>query len=103
MLFSHYSSLYLEFKKHELKNSTFEKYTSIIKLRLNPTFADKNIQDIKPSDIKKWLYSIDDVGGKSKRIYLSVLTGIFQEAFFDEVITRNPVKIVRLLFFLLEN
>jgi len=96
MQFDYYSSLYLDFKKHELKNSTFEKYKSIVMLRLNPRFANINIEDIKPSDIKKWLYDIDDVGAKSKRIYLSVLSGIFQEAFFDEIIQRNPVKIVRL-------
>ena len=94
--FSHYSSLFLEFKSHELKYSTLDKYTNIIRDRLNPTFSDMNIADIKPSDIKKWLYSIDDVGAKSKRIYLSVLSGIFQEAFYDEIIVRNPVKIIRL-------
>ncbi|WP_324170976.1 hypothetical protein [Sulfurimonas sp.] len=32
--FSHYSKLYLEFKKHELKFSTLDKYTNIIKDRL---------------------------------------------------------------------
>ena len=96
MLFSHYSSLYLEFKKHELKFSTLDKYTNIIKDRINPIFADKEVQDIKPSDIKVWLYSLDDVGSKSKRIYLSVLSGILQEALYDEVITRNPVRLVRL-------
>jgi integrase len=96
MLFNHYSSLYLEFKKHELKYSTFDKYLNIVRDRLNPVFADKNINDIRPSDIKKWLYDLNDIGGKSKRIYLSVLSGIFQEALYDEVIQRNPVKLVRL-------
>ncbi|QFR43623.1 tyrosine-type recombinase/integrase [Sulfurimonas xiamenensis] len=94
--FSHYSSLYLDFKKHELKNSTLDKYTNIVKNRVDPFFGDKNIVDIKVSDVKKWLYSIDDVGSKSKRHYLGVLSGIFQEALFDEVIQRNPVKLVRL-------
>ncbi|MDD2790032.1 MAG: site-specific integrase [Sulfurimonas sp.] len=94
--FSYYSSLFLEFKKHELKFSTYDKYSNIIRDRLNPTFKDMNIQDIKPSDIKRWLYSFDDVGGKSKRIYLGVLSGIFQEALFDDVIEKNPVRNVRL-------
>lgn len=94
--FSHYSSLYLEFKKHELKISTLDKYTNIIRDRLNPEFANMLVTDIKPSDVKKWLYSIDDVGGKSKRIYLSILSGIMQEALYDELITRNPVRSVKL-------
>jgi len=93
--FNYYSKLYLQFKKHELKYSTLDKYTNIVRDRLNPTFGDMEIVNIKPSDIKKWLYEIEDVGGKSKRIYLSVLSGILQEALYDELITRNPVKIIR--------
>ncbi len=96
MLFSQYSSLYLEFKKHELKVSTFDKYEKIIQNRISPYFADKKIAEIKPSDVKLWLYNINDVGAKSKRHYLGVLSGIFQEALFDEAIVRNPVKLVRL-------
>jgi len=96
MSFSKYASLYLDFKKHELKHSTFCKYESIVSSRLLPYFGSADITDIKPSDVKKWLYSIDDVGSKSKRHYLGVLSGIFQEAFYDEVIQKNPVKHVRL-------
>ena len=94
--FNHYSSLYIDFKKHELKNSTLDKYESIVKNRIDPYFGELEITDIKPTDIKKWLYSIDDVGVKSQKHYLGVLSGIFQEAFFDEVITRNPVKLIRI-------
>jgi len=94
--FVYYSKLYLDFKKHELKFSTLDKYKNIIRDRINPVFGELDITTIKPSDIKKWLYSIDDVGGKSKRIYLSILSGIIQESLYDEVIERNPVKLVRL-------
>ena len=96
MKFSHYASLYLDFKSHELKNSTLDKYTNIVLARINPIFQDRLIQDIKPSDVKKWLYDITDVGSKSKRHYIGVLNGIFQEAFYDEVIEKNPVKLVKL-------
>ena len=95
MLFSHYSSLYLQFKKHELKKSTFYKYEKIILNRISPYFDDKYIKDIKPSDIKLWLYNINDVGPKSKKHYLGVLSGIFQEALYDEIINKNPVRQVR--------
>jgi integrase len=94
--FSHYSSLYLEFKEHELKPSTYEKYKNIVSARISPFFSELDIATIKPSDVKKWLYNINDVGNKSKRHYLGVLSGIFQEAFFDEVIPKNPVKMVKL-------
>ncbi|PCI27255.1 MAG: site-specific integrase [SAR324 cluster bacterium] len=95
-LFKEYSTIYLEFKKHEIKFSSYDKYFNIIENRINPIFGDMNIQEVKPSDVKRWLYSITDVGGKSLRTYLSVLGGIFQEALYDEVILRNPVKVVRL-------
>ncbi len=96
MSFSKYANLYLDFKKYELKYSTFCKYEGIVNLRLLPYFGSFDIADIKPSDVKKWLYSIDDVGSKSKRHYLGVLSGIFQEAFFDEIIDKNPVKYIRI-------
>ena len=94
--FNHYSSLYLEFKKQELKFSTFDKYSNIIKDRINPYFGDMDISTIRPSSVKQWLYAIDDVGGKSKRIYLSILSGILQEALYDEVISKNPTRAVKL-------
>ena len=94
--FSHYSKLFLEFKKHELKFSTFDKYTNIIRDRINPSFGEVDITTLKPSDIKRWLYSIDDVGGKSKRIYLSIVSGILQEAMYDEVIEKNVCRMVKL-------
>jgi len=95
MKFSHYADLFLEFKKHELKPSTYDKYCRIVSNRLG-WFKNKEIEELKPSDVKRWLYSISDVGNKSKRHYLGVLSGIFQEALFDEIITRNPVKMVRI-------
>jgi integrase len=93
--FNYYASLYLEFKEHELKLSTFDKYQGIVKSRFE-AFNDLPINEIKPSDVKRWLYSINDVGNKSKRHYLGVLSGIFQEALFDEVIEKNPCKIIKL-------
>ncbi len=74
---------------------TFEKYKSIIELRLLPIFKDLPINSIKTSDIKSWLFDIDDVGGKSKRIYISVVKGIFDEALYDELIEKNPVSRIR--------
>ena len=97
MSFSAYSAMFLDFKREELKYSTFYKYEQIIKSRLLPFFKDMEIEDIKPSDLKKWLYSVSDVGTKSKKHYLGVLSGIFNEALLDEVIQRNPVKLIRAL------
>ncbi len=96
MSFQYYARTYLEFKRHELKSSTFEKYSKIVENRLLPVFEDRNIDQIRPSDVKRWLYSLVDIGAKSKRHYLCVLSGIFQEAIYDEAIEKNPVKFVRM-------
>lgn len=60
-----------------------------------PFFQNIPIIEIKTSDIKSWLIDIDDVGGKSKRTYLSVIKGIFDEALYDDVIEKNPVTRIR--------
>ena len=95
MKFSHYSNLYLQFKEHELKPSTYYKYKNIVSSRISFYFDDLEIDLVKPSDVKKWLYNIDDVGNKSKKHYIGVLSGIFQEALYDDVISKNPVKQIR--------
>ncbi|WP_457744109.1 tyrosine-type recombinase/integrase [Sulfurimonas sp.] len=96
MKFNYYSSLYLEFKEHELKPATYYKYKNIVSARINPYFQNMEIATIKPSDVKMWLYGIDDVGAKSQKHYLGVLSGIFQEALFDDVISKNPVRQIRM-------
>ena len=96
MKFDYYSKLYLQFKEHELKPSTYYKYKNIVSSRILPYFENREIDTIKPSDIKMWLYDINDVGAKSKKHYIGVLSGIFQEALYDDVISKNPVKQIRI-------
>lgn len=97
MTFEHYTNLYLTFKEADLKPSTFDKYKGIIDSRLlnSSHFANKPINEIKTSDVKLWLLAINDVSAKSKRHYIGVLKGIFDEALYDEVIDKNPVSRIR--------
>ncbi|QKF64220.1 tyrosine-type recombinase/integrase [Campylobacter corcagiensis] len=90
MDFSYYSNLYLKLGRKDWKNSTYEKNKGIVKNRLN-VFNDMDIKEIKPSNLKLWLSSIDDVSGKSKKHYLNSLNMIFNLALEDEVISKNPV------------
>lgn len=94
MSFQKYSELYLLLNEDEWKPSYLDKNKGIIELRFD-YFKDKNIEDIKASDIKLWYKQIDDVGNKSKRNYLSVLKGIFDVALHDEVIQKNPMVHVK--------
>ncbi|MDX1809714.1 MAG: site-specific integrase [Sulfurospirillaceae bacterium] len=90
MNFKKYSDLYLQLNEDEWKPSYLEKNRRICELRLN-FFNDKNIEDIRASEIKLWLKNITDVSNKSKRNYLSVLNGILQLALEDEIINKNPI------------
>lgn len=98
MTFEHYAQLYLTFKEAELKVSTFDKYKGIVDNRLlqYAKFLNRPITDIKTSDVKLWLMSISDVSAKSKRHYLGVLKGIFDVAYFDDIIEKNPVSKIKL-------
>ena len=96
MLFDHYAEIYLEFKQREVKVSTFDKYQGIVTHRIKPFFYGRLISDIRPSDCKRWLYSITDVSNKSLQLYFGVLKGIFDEALYDEVIDKNPMVHVKM-------
>ena len=91
--FEHYAKIYLENKKREVKEVSYYKYSLTIDKALK-YFKNKDINKIKVSDIKKWIGTFD-CGGKTLRTYLSVLRGVFEEAFYDEAISSNPVSFVR--------
>ena len=90
MNFKNYSDLYLKLGKDEWKYSTYCKNEGIVKNRLS-CFFDYDIENIKPSDIRIWLNSIVDVGQKSKKHYLTALSGIFNLALQDELISKSPI------------
>ncbi|MDD4506694.1 MAG: site-specific integrase [Sulfurospirillaceae bacterium] len=90
MTFQKYADLYIQLNEDDWKPSYLDKNKGIILQRFDD-FKDRNINDIKASDIKLWYKQIDDVGNKSKRNYLSVLKGIFDIALHDEIIQKNPM------------
>ncbi len=96
MTFEHYADIYLQIKQAELKLSSIEKYTHILENVILPEFADREIAVIKPLDLRLWFSKFNHLSPKTRRDYLIVLRGVFQEAFYDEVITRNPVDFIRL-------
>lgn len=96
MKFEHYAKLWLALGAKNWKPSTLDKNTGIVKTRLKD-FVGLEIAEIKPSFIRLWLSSIDDVSNKSKKHYISALSGIFTLALQDEVINRNPIKFLESL------
>ena len=94
MTFQKYADLYIALNQDEWKVSTLDKNQGIVKNRLQD-FMELDIRDIRASFIKLWYKSLDDVGNKSKRGYLSVLKCIFDVALHDEIIDKNPMVHVK--------
>ena len=94
MKFSYYSNLYLEFGKKEWKYSTYCKNLGIVKNRLF-IFNEKDINQITSIDIKNFIISLNDVGNKSIKHYLSSLSQIFELAILNKEISQNPLNYIK--------
>ena len=84
--FKHYSEIFISTKV--LKPSTITQYQHMIN-RWNRHFRKRDINTIKPSEIKSVLYNFN-VGSAKAKQYLSMARGIFNEAILDNVIPTNP-------------
>ena len=99
MNFKYYADLYLKLGRSDWKFSTFCKNEGIVNNRLS-FFFYKEIEEIKPSDVRSWLSDITDVGSKSKKNYLNCLNGVFNLALEDEAIDKNPVIHIKKLIYM---
>ncbi len=85
--FEYYSKSFLNTKKY-LKESTFKVYSISISF-INSQFGSLDISEIKTSDIKSFLYSLD-ISALTFRNYLVLFKNIFDEALQDGLISVNP-------------
>lgn len=81
-------------KQAECELSTIKDYSSSIVNYLNPRFGHLTLDDIKPSIVKDWLTSLD-LSNKRKNNILIPLRGVFEDAYYDEVIETNPMTRVK--------
>ena len=103
MTFEKYSKLWLDLGQKSWKPSTYDKNCGIVKTRLKD-FASLDIDEIKPSFIRLWLASIDDVSNKSKKHYISALSGIFTLVFsqlYNVLSSISNVSAISFLFIFL--
>lgn len=94
MTFEYYAETYLKIKERELKPSSYYRYSETIKTKILPHFGDRLISEIKASELRLWLLNWE-CSAKTILHYISMLTGIFDEAIYDEVITSNPCRFLR--------
>lgn len=95
-MFNEFALQSLEVNKHSIKPTTHRIYTSMLDKHIMPYFKHYRLDEIKPSSIKtfqsKLLNSMDARSVKNVR---NLLSKILEDAKMDEIIDRNPVKLVK--------
>jgi len=74
--------------------STIRSYSSIIDYHLIPVFGDFMMNELTTTHIRNWLNTLDTTN-QTKNNILIPLRGIFEDAFADEVIDRNPLDRIK--------
>ena len=91
-----YADVFLKSKKVLVKESTYVRYESIIRNQILPLFGTRDINSIKTSEIKKWFnYWISERSNTTAIYIANTFSAIFKEAFYDEVIDKNPFDYIK--------
>jgi len=88
----------VSFKLHEKERKETTKFDYEISLRLHilPTFGDKKLSHIKPSDIALWQNKLlEKLTPRRVRNIRATFNGIFLDALRDEIIQKNPISLVK--------
>ena len=92
-LFSDYYNEWIEIKKGEgLSPVTIYGYEWIAKKYIIPYFGQMKLGEITPDDIQKYFNSIMHLAKISSIQSRSILSGMFERAFRNKIITENPMK-----------
>ena len=84
-------------KQHTLKSHTYNRYKLIIDKYIRKEYENYNISEIKPSVLKNYLNKQYNLGKSAKTVelYITVFSGILQEALYDNIIQSNPFKTIK--------
>lgn len=74
--------------------STLKDYASSVNYHLIPRFGALSVSEVNPSLINEWLAELS-ISGKRKRNVLIPLRKAMDDAFYDELIDKNPLDRVR--------
>lgn len=92
-----YALTSFELNHSNRKQSTQNDYKIAYEKHIKPYFGDKKINALKPSDIAMWQNQVlETVSPRRLKMVRAVLSTIIQDALRDEIITRNPLPLVKL-------
>lgn len=81
--------------KHHRRELTQKKYEDIYKLHIEPSFGHKQIDKIKRAELFLWQNKLLDTRtGKTVLSIRTVLMSIFEDAYKEEIIEKNYLKLV---------
>lgn len=97
IILDHYIDKFLEEKKHTVKEKTYSRYKDTIDKWIRPTYGKKKMSAIKASMLKEYINTQYNLGKSTKTIelYITIFSGIIQEAMYDEVLDSNPFKNIK--------
>jgi integrase len=96
MLFQTYTEQYW-LPNLTVEVSTQEGYTYSLYARIMPFFGQKRMNDIYPTDIKRWLTELKEAGASARnRKYLkAILSAVLTSAVDDQVLFTNVCRLVK--------
>lgn len=88
----------VSFEIHEAyrRNLSQKDYKFIYERHIKPSFGKRNIDEIKPSEIATWQSKLlKNLSTKSLTMIRAVFNVMFNDALADELITRNPMSLIK--------
>lgn len=86
-----------EYKKPSVKEITADRYMSAYKLHVKKAIGKKKLKDIRPEHIQRIYNEMNKKFGKEIISLTSVvLYGLFQQAYKNQIIKKNPVALTTL-------
>jgi integrase len=85
---------FMQSSRRRLEKSTLRDYHSAVEFHLKPEFGEKRIIDVTATDIKTWIGGLNISAKRINNILIPLRT-VFEDAYIDGLIDRNPVSRVK--------
>lgn len=85
---------FMHSSRRRLEKSTLRDYHSAVEFHLKPEFGSKRITAVTATDIKTWIGGLTISAKRINNILIPLRT-VFEDAYTDGLIDRNPVSRVR--------
>jgi integrase len=85
---------FMQSSRRRLEKSTLRDYHSAVEFHLKPEFGEKRIIDVTATDIKTWIGGLTISAKRINNILIPLRT-VFEDAYIDGLIDRNPVSRVK--------